>query len=163
MKTPSSPPEKINVTFEGEAREIKNNEDVLPPTIKASRRETERVCGGVETYNKRSLCVKYRNQGVQTSFTSPPLLRESPWEIRSPQGQDEIQGMREQISLMLQKNAITEVPPDSPGFCSNVFLVCKASGGWHPVIDLKRLNTHIYAPHFRMFTISLALGTIRKG
>ena len=35
MKTPSSPPEKINVTFEGDSREIKNNEDVLPPTIKA--------------------------------------------------------------------------------------------------------------------------------
>ena len=31
---------------------------------------------------------------------------------------------------MLQKNAITEVPPDSPGFYSNVFLVRKASGGW---------------------------------
>ena len=28
---------------------------------------------------------------------------------------------------MLQRNAITEVPPDSPGFYSNVFLVNKAS------------------------------------
>ena len=26
------------------------------------------VCGRVEAYNERSLCVKYRNQGVQTSF-----------------------------------------------------------------------------------------------
>ena len=26
------------------------------------------VCGGVEAYNERSLCVKYRDQGVQTSF-----------------------------------------------------------------------------------------------
>ena len=44
---------------------------------------------------------------------------------------------------MLQKNAITEVPPDSPGFYSNVFLVKKASGGWPPVIDLKNLErTH---------------------
>ena len=31
---------------------------------------------------------------------------------------------------MLQKNTITEVPPDSPGFYLNVFLVRKASGGF---------------------------------
>ena len=70
--------------------------------------------------------------------------------------------MQEQISLMLQKNAVTEVPPNSPGFYSNVFLVCKASGGWRPVIDLKSLNAHIYAPHFHMFTTSSVLSTVRK-
>ena len=26
------------------------------------------VCGGVEAYNERALCVKYRSQGLQTSF-----------------------------------------------------------------------------------------------
>ena len=71
--------------------------------------------------------------------------------------------MREQISLMLQKNAITEVPPDSPGFYSNVFLVRKASGGWCPVIDLKNLNAHIHAPHFCMFTTSSVLSSVEKG
>ena len=45
-----------------------------------------------------------------------PNLRQTPCEIRSPQGLEEILGMREQITLMLQKNAITEVPPNSPGF-----------------------------------------------
>ena len=34
----------------------------------SSRRETEQLCGGVETYYERSLCSKYRSQGVQTSF-----------------------------------------------------------------------------------------------
>ena len=71
--------------------------------------------------------------------------------------------MREQISLMLQKNAITEVPPDSPGFYSNVFLVRKASGGWRPVIDLINLNAHIHAPHFHMFTTSSVLRSVEKG
>ena len=28
-------------------------------------------------------------------------------------------------------------------------MVRKASGGWRPVIDLKQLNHHIDAPHFR--------------
>ena len=39
-----------------------------PPTNNSSRRETEQFCGGVETYYERSLCSKYRSQGVQTSF-----------------------------------------------------------------------------------------------
>ena len=71
---------------------------------------------------------------------SPPLLQQTPWEIRSPQDPQEVLGMREQITLMLQKNPIVEVPPDSPGFYSNVFLVRKSTGGWRPVIDLKNLE-----------------------
>ena len=58
-------------------------------------------------------------KGYRLRFTSPPLLRETPWEMRSPQEPEEIQGMLEQISLLLQKNAVTEVPPNSPGFYSN--------------------------------------------
>ena len=102
-------------------------------------------------------------KGYRLGFTSPPLLRQIPWERRSPQDPKEVLGMREQITLMLQKNAITEVPPDSPGFYSNVFLVRKASGGWRPVIDLKNLNAHIHAPHFRMFTTSSVLSSVEKG
>ena len=102
-------------------------------------------------------------KGYRLRFTSPPLLRQTPWEIRSPQDPQEILGMPEQITLMLQKNVITEVPPDSPGFYSNVFLVRKASGGWRPVIDIKNLNAHIHAPHFRMFTTSSVLSSVEKG
>ena len=70
--------------------------------------------------------------------------------------------MREQISLMLQRNTISEISPDTPGFYSNTFMVRKASGGWRPVIDLKQLNHHIDAPHFRMHTISSVLSTVEK-
>ena len=70
--------------------------------------------------------------------------------------------MREQISLMLQRNAISEISPDTPGFYPNAFVVRTASGGWRPVIDLKQLNHHIDAPHFRMHTISSVLSTIKK-
>ena len=48
--------------------------------------------------------------------------------------------MPEQISMMLHKNTITEVQPNTPGFYSNIFLVRKASGGWRPVIALKQLT-----------------------
>ena len=70
--------------------------------------------------------------------------------------------MREQISLMLQRNAISEISPDTPGFYSNAFMVHKASRGWCPVIDLKQLNHHIDAPHFRMHTIGSVLSTVEK-
>ena len=39
---------------------------------------------------------------------------------------------------MLQRNAISEISPDTPGFYSNAFMVRKAAGGWRPVIDLKQ-------------------------
>ena len=64
---------------------------------------------------------------------------------------------------MLQKNAISEISPDTSVFYSNVFLVRKASGGWRPVIDLKQLNHHINAPHFHMHTISSVLSTVERG
>ena len=129
-----------------------------PPTNDSSRRETEQFCIMNDPYVLSIVVKRYRLR-----FTSPPLLRQTPWEIRSPQGPEEILGMPEQITLMLQTNAITEVPPNSPGLYSNVFLVRKASGGWRPVIDLKNLNGHIHAPHFRMFTTSSVLSSVRKG
>ena len=64
---------------------------------------------------------------------------------------------------MLQKNTITEIPPDTPGFYSDVFLVRKASGGWCPVIDSKQLHAHINAHHFHMHTISSVLNIVERG
>ena len=49
----------------------------------------------------------------------------------------------------------------SPEFYCNVFLVCKSSEGWRPVIDLKSLNAHIFAPHFHMFTKSIRKRKLR--
>ena len=37
------------------------------------------------------------SKGYRLRFTSPPLLRKAPWEIRSPKGPQKIQRMREQI------------------------------------------------------------------
>ena len=101
--------------------------------------------------------------GYRFRFTSQPLLRKTPWKIRSPQGPKKMQGMQEQISPMLQKNTITEVSPNSLGIYSNIFLVRKASGGWRPVIELKQMNAHIFAPRFPMFNISSVQSIVRKG
>ena len=148
-----------NLVEEG-AEEIRNshNEGALPLQPMQVRGRLSQFFGGVEECNHRSLRVKYLSQGIyilrcisqplllKTPWRvyilrciSQPLLLKTPWKIRSPQGPQKEQEMLEQISLMLQKNTITEALPDSPGVYSNVFLVHKMSGGggWRPVIDLK--------------------------
>ena len=154
---------KPSVIFEGIKTKVINNEGVLPPQASPVRGRLSNFVEGWKRITNDPYVLSIVAKGYRLRFTSPPLLRQTPWEIRSPQDPQEILGMREQITLMLQKNAMTEVPPDSPGFYSNVFLVRKASGGWRPVIDLKNLNAHIHAPHFRMFTTSSVLSSVEKG
>ena len=152
-----------SVIFEGIRIKVINNEGVLPPQMTKVGGRLSNFVEGWKHITNDPCVLSIVTKGYRLCFTSPPLLRQSPFKIRSPQGKEEIFGMREQISLMLQKNTITEGPPDSPGFYSNVFLVQKASGGWRPVIDLKNLNSHIHAPHFRMFTTNSVLSSVRKG
>ena len=155
--------EKPIIIFKGIKTKVINNEGVLPPQVSPVGGRLSNFVEGWKRITNDPYVLSIVAKGYRLRFTSPPLLRQIPWEIRSPQDPKEVLGMREQITLMLQKNAITEVPPDSPGFYSNVFLVRKASGGWRPVIDLKNLNAHIHAPHFRMFTTSSVLSSVKKG
>ena len=154
---------KPSVIFEGISTKVINNEDVLPPQVTPVGGRLSNFVEGWKRITNDPYVLSIVAKEYRLRFTSPPLLRQTAWEIRSPQDPQEVLGMREQISLMLQKNAIKEVPPDSPGFYSNVFLVRKPSGGWRPVIDLKNLNAHIHAPHFRMFTTSSVLSSVEKG
>ena len=117
---------------------------MLPPQVSSVGERLSNFVEGWKRITNDPYILSIVAKGYRLRFTSPPLLRQTPWEIRSPQDPKEVLGMREQITLMLQKNAITEVPPDSPGFYSNVFLVRKASGGCRPVIDLKNLNAFPY-------------------
>ena len=158
---PLKPPERTNVTFEGKVK-VKSNEGVLPPQPAAVGGRLSEFVEGWKRITNDPYVLSIVARWYRLRFMSAPLLRETSWEIRSPQGCEEILGMREQISLMLQKNSITEAPPTSPGFYSNVLMVRKASGGWRPVIDLKSLNAHIWAPHFHMYTTSSVLSTVRR-
>ena len=155
--------EKPSVIFEEIKARVINNEGVLPPQVSPVGGRLSNFVEGWKRIMNDPYILSIVAKGYRLRFTSPPLLRQTPWEIRSLQDPLEILAIREQISLMLQKNAITEVLPGSPGFYSNQFLVRKASGGWRPVIDLKNLNAHIHAPHFRMFTTSSVLSSVEKG
>ena len=104
---------------------------------------TMSVYGGVEVFNEQSFCVKYRSQGYRLRFTSHPFCFRLPGKYNSPRGHKKLQGMREQISLMLQRNAISEISPDTPGFYSNTFM----QGSWR-VASSYRLKT-TEPPHRR--------------
>ena len=114
-------------------------------------------------HHERSLRSKYRSQGVQTLFyESTPSPTNSLGDKISTgsarnfghAGTDHPYAPKERDNGSASR--LTRV-------YSNIFLVRKASGGWCPVIDLKNLNSHIHAPHFRMFTTSSVLSSVEKG
>ena len=60
--------------------------------------------------------------------------------------------LNEEISKMLSKGAISELPPEEANqrFYSSLFLVPKKDGGTRPVINLKSLNEYVVPHHFKM-------------
>ena len=65
---------------------------------------------------------------------------------------------------MISKGAVTEVQT-SPvgGFVSTLVLVPKKDGGQRPVINLRKLNSFIDAPHFKMEGIHTLKSLILEG
>ena len=66
------------------------------------------------------------------------------------------------VSDLLAKAAI-ELAPPSPGFYSRLFVTPKVTCGWHPVIDLSRLNNFVDVSHFHMETSQTVLQSLREG
>ena len=109
-------PLALNDLVKGRAEDTRNgqNEGMFPPQP-VPVGETKPVCGGVEAYNERSLHISMVAKGYRLRFYESILLHKTPWEIRSPHGPKKYRN-ETAISLMLQKNAITDMPPDSPEF-----------------------------------------------
>lgn len=69
----------------------------------------------------------------------------------------------EEISALLDKKAIVSVIDPSLGFYSSIFLVPKKTGGYLPIINLKRLNSFIQYNHFKMEGMESVKFLIRQG
>ena len=120
---------------------------------------TVSVNGGVDVYNERSFCVKYRSQGVQTLFYESTLSASDSLGNMIPPGDIEDPGNARADFL----NASEECNLRNISRHSRVlFERIHGSKAWRPVIDLKQLNHHIEAPHFCMHTISSVLSTFEK-
>lgn len=66
-----------------------------------------------------------------------------------------------EINALLLKNAIEKA--SSKYFVNPIFLVPKKDNGWRPVLNLKKLNSYIEAPHFKMEQIGLLKDILKKG
>ena len=64
---------------------------------------------------------------------------------------------------MLAKDALEIVLEWSSSFSSHLFLVEKATGGWHPVVDLSHLNGFVRQTPFKMETIASVLLSVQGG
>ena len=93
----------------------------------------------------------------------PPLTTDPP--IISDTGSSTIdQHLSDTIEAMLLKRAIREVPKNSPGFYSRLFMVPKkGSNKLRPVIDLSALNSYVSVPHFKMETAELIRASLTSG
>ena len=92
--------------------------------------------------------------GLELQFKQLSPLSESPIPFSVSSDPHKHLRLSEEVSVLLQKAAIEQVPTSSlgPGFYSRLFLVPKKKGGMRPVIDLSILNTYLVIPHFKMET-----------
>lgn len=77
---------------------------------------------------------------------------------------EKAQALDEELERMATKQAIEPVKDSSQAmFVSPMFVVTKADGSWRPDINLKCLNKHILARHFKTESIRTARGLLHKG
>jgi hypothetical protein len=104
--------------------------------------------------NLRPMGSVDNSRGLELQFKQLPPLSESPIPFSVSSDPHKRLRLSEEVSVLLQKAAIEQVPTSSlgPGFYSRLFLVPKKKGGMRPVIDLSILNTYLVVPHFKMET-----------
>jgi hypothetical protein len=74
--------------------------------------------------------------------------------------------LSQEITELLQKDAIEVVDPRSKGFYSTFFVVPKKDGGLRPILNLKPLNRYIVYKNWknsRWRQPSLSYNTSRRG
>ena len=106
------------------------------------------------------------NVGYKIPFVSRPLMSERVQPVRLPLDPEKREAIREAIATLLDKNVIVPLPPQkwsTPGFYSNLFLVDKWDGGFHPIFNVKQLNRHVHCPHFKMETVRSVRTAVQSG
>ena len=100
--------------------------------------------------------------GYRVEFTGSCRLSKCPVWTRVPRKPERTEDLRQGLADLLSKNAIREVHPsrEQPGFFSTLFLTEKKSGGWRPILNLKRLNKAVIPKKFKMETLRSVLSDL---
>jgi hypothetical protein len=101
--------------------------------------------------------------GYAIEFSSTPPVSNFQPTLTLPHPEINQETMLTEIRKLVEKGAVEEVPTQQrgKGFYSNLFLVTKKSGGFRPVLNLKKLNQHVTDRPFRMETFRSVLRTVR--
>ena len=131
------------------------------------------ACGGLlsahwrhwQAIGAESCVLSTLRDGYRTPFldSPPPLARTpisfltyrsgSPWSLF----------LGQVIEKMLAKDAVEIALDPGPGFYSRLFLVVKATRGWHPVIDLSHLNGFVQQTPFKVETVASVQLSVQEG
>ncbi|KAL1914109.1 uncharacterized protein VTP21DRAFT_1109, partial [Calcarisporiella thermophila] len=84
------------------------------------------------------------------------------FQIKLPADHQGVKAISEEVRSLLEKQAIEEVPRDTPGVVSNIFVTSKSSGKLRPVVDLRLLNQSVKKERFKMETLQSILPLIHK-
>ena len=96
--------------------------------------------------------------GYQIPFKDQPPLSREPIFFQQSQRRE----LEEEVTSLLQKGAVEEIQPETPGFYSRIFLVPKKNGKLRLIIDLSTLNKYVFVQSFRMETQRKVRNAIRQ-
>jgi len=65
---------------------------------------------------------------------------------------DQVQrkALQAKITGLIAKGAVVPACKSQVYLLTPLFVVPKSGGGWHPIIDLRKLNQYVKQPHFKM-------------
>ena len=93
----------------------------------------------------------------------PPLTTVPSFQDTYRVGSERHTALLQQVTALLQKQAIELVSVPGPSFYSRLFVTPKRSGEWRPIIDLSRLNKFLVVPHFKMETQHSIVAAMKIG
>ena len=96
--------------------------------------------------------------GLNLNFEAPPVMVDFP--CNTHMSADQLSIGNEEVGALLQKGAA--VRASRIGFVSSMFIIKKASGGFRPIINLKKLNEFLVYRHFKMEGLPTLRHLIRK-
>lgn len=100
--------------------------------------------------------------GYHIEFVDLPLQEKIPTGCIMSQDMEAV--CDQEINLLLQKGAIARIASDkTDGFISNLFVIPKKSGGWHPIINSRHLNSFVQYRHFKMEGLDYVEYLLQRG
>ena len=100
-------------------------------------------------------------KGLRHPFTAIPVQEVALAEMCFPTEQEEL--ISAEVQTLVRKGTICLLKDHQVGFVSQLFLVPKKDGGFHPVVNLKALNKYNLEEHFKMEGFHMVRDLVRQG